>query len=147
MNTDDLELGLDASITRRDFLNSAVLGTGAALLAQSAPATVLSEAAAFDGYSGVGDYAHANGNTWDVLSDAHSLRDGAFRDLKEVTDTGELYDVVVIRGRFAGIGAAHRAQQLQGGRKTCLVLENHRMWGGEARRACSRIIRRISTMR
>lgn len=126
-------------MTRRDFLDAAALGAGAALLAQSAPLVAATparspEAAAFDGYSGVGDYANANGNTWSVLQNAHAMRDGAFRELKDVIDTGELYDVVVVGGGIAGLGAAHRVMQLSAGRKSCLVLENHPLWGGESKR-------------
>lgn len=134
--SDDRELGLDRSITRRDFINSIAVGTGAALLGPIAPAADIAGmgAAAFNGYAGVGDYVHANGNTWDVVQAAHAMRDGAYRSSAAATDTGELFDVIVVGGGFAGIGAAHRVMQLTSGRKTCLVLENHALWGGEAKR-------------
>ena len=138
----DRELGLDCPITRRDFLNSAAIGAGAMLLAQHAPlfaqeagaAPTDFGGAAFDGFSGVGDYAGANGNTWEVLQAAHAMRDGEYHTLSDVIDTAEIYDVVVVGGGCAGLGAAHRVQQLGSGKKTCLVLENHRIWGGEAKR-------------
>lgn len=138
----DTELGLDCTITRRDFLNSTALGIGAALLGQPAPAHARSSAPsstpmnaeAFDGYGGTGDYARSNGNTWNVVQAAHAMRDGRYAEAVDVTDTGEVYDVVVVGGGFAGLGAAHRTMQLSGGRKTCLVLDNHPMFGGEAKR-------------
>ncbi|CAM9671475.1 unnamed protein product, partial [Phaeothamnion confervicola] len=138
--------GLDCDITRRDFVNSVAFGSGAALLGQcaplfaatgsaaTAPAAEESAAAAFNGYPGVGDYARSNGNTWQVVQAAHAMRDGAFKSAGDVTDTGETYDVVVVGGGFSGMGAAHRVMQLGEGRKTCLVIENHPMWGGEAKR-------------
>lgn len=136
-SSDDIELGLDCPITRRDFLNSTVIGAGAALLWQVPPLAARNPTSSpewFDGYSGVGDYAGANGNTWDVVQAAHGMRDGLHRSSSDVVDTGELYDVVVVGGGFAGMGAAHRVQQLGSGKTSCLVLENHPMWGGEARR-------------
>ena len=138
----DLELGMDRSITRRDFVNSVALGTGAGLLGQAAPlfaqtpaATAPAlDAAAFNGFTGVGDYARSNGNTWQVVQNAHAMRDGAFRTPSNVVDTGETFDVVVVGGGFSGMSAAHCVLQQGGGRKSCLVLENHPMWGGEAKR-------------
>lgn len=138
----DRELGLDRPITRRDFVNSVAVGTGAALLAQHAPllaqtadsASPQFDAAAFDGFGGVGEYARSNGNTWQVLQDAHSLRDGRYKAPANVIDTDELYDVVVVGGGFAGMGAAHRVMQLGSGKLGCLVLDNHRVFGGEAKR-------------
>src|SRR5207248_11295742 len=38
----------------------------------------ISPADAFDGYGGIGDYRHSNGNIWDVLRAGHAMRDGAF---------------------------------------------------------------------
>lgn len=136
----DRELGLDRPITRRDFVNSAAIGTGAALLWQHAPLFAQKAApeatrprgAAFNGYSGVGDYARSNGNTWEVVQSAHAMRDGAYRTSSGVVDTEEFYDVVVVGGGFAGMGAARRVLGEDGRR--CLVLENHPMFGGEAKR-------------
>ena len=141
-SSEDRELGLDREITRRDFVNSVAAGTGAALLAQAAPLVAAAEqrtapnmgADAFNGYAGVGDYARSNGNTWEVVQAAHAMRDGAFRSNSGATETGELFDVVIVGGGFSGMGAAHRVMQLGAGRKTCLVLDNHAMFGGEAKR-------------
>ena len=69
-------LGMDQRITRRDFLDAALVGSAALLMQGVAPAHELDPAAAvFDGYSGVGDYAGANGNTWAVIQEGHRLRD------------------------------------------------------------------------
>jgi spermidine dehydrogenase len=56
-----------ASITRRDFLGSALLASGSALLAGLTPRELLVQDDDFTGYGGVGEYSTANGNTWDVL--------------------------------------------------------------------------------
>src|SRR4029434_8273670 len=77
----DQDLGLDVPITRRDFLNSTLLASGAALLAQRAPGLLQTPNAsnpAWEGPGGVGDYARSHGNMWSTMSVAHDLRDGKF---------------------------------------------------------------------
>jgi spermidine dehydrogenase len=145
--TNDESLGMSAKITRKDFLNTTLLGMGAALLHAPAPAEALGAmlgehpsagaAAASDtwtGYAGVGDYAKANGNTYPVLSAAHKIRDGVYATLPANTkDTGELYDLVIVGGGISGLTAAYYFNKESGGNKTCLILENHPIFGGEAR--------------
>src|SRR5712692_6571615 len=132
----DRDLGLDCPITRRDFLNATLLGAGAALLGARAPIHLQAAApsgAAWTGYGGVGDYAASNGNTWEVMQVAHDLRDGKFTSrLADAVDTGETYDLIVVGGGMSGLGAAHYFQQQRRG--TCLILDNHPIWGGEAKR-------------
>src|SRR5580704_10086762 len=119
LTTEERELGMSRDITRRDFLNTAALGTGAALLGAAAPGLVRAagrEAESISahepwhpwtGYSGVGDYAASNGNTWDVVSAGHGIRDGTYgRAMASAPDTGEVYDVVIVGGGFAGTIAA-----------------------------------------
>ena len=68
----DKALGMEQGITRRDFLNSTLLASGALLLAPLTPAELLANAAeqgeAWSGPGGVGDYADSNGNTLQVLT-------------------------------------------------------------------------------
>lgn len=71
----DHQLGLKEPISRRDFLNGVLLTIAGLLLHNKAP--TISPGDAFNGYGGVGDYAHSNGNTWEVLSAGHAMRDGA----------------------------------------------------------------------
>ncbi|HSF17346.1 MAG TPA: NAD(P)-binding protein [Vicinamibacteria bacterium] len=47
-------------------------------------------------------------------------------------DTGERYDLIVVGGGLSGLGAAWFFQKQRGGR--CLVLDNHPLPGGEAKR-------------
>ncbi len=136
-NSEDRDLGLDTSITRRDFLDAALLAAGAALLHTPAPllaqASAPSANPAWDGYGGVGDYARSHGNSWAALSTSHDLRDGKLANARaRATDTGERYDLIVVGGGLSGLGAAVFFQKLRGGR--CLVLDNHALMGGEARR-------------
>ena len=136
------ELGLDCRITRRDFLGSTLVGSGAALLAMNAPACTsaqqepspLSPALLgpdWTGPGGIGDYARSNGNTHEVVNAAHSVRDRRF-DRETAVDTGEEYDLVVVGGGFSGFGAAYTFER-ETTNGSCLVLDNHEMFGGEAK--------------
>jgi spermidine dehydrogenase len=135
-DSSERDLGLDTRITRRDFLDASLLGAGGMLLRQPAPLAA-SHAPAdnpeWDGYGGVGDYARSHGNTWETITAAHDLRDGKLSDAgHRATDTGERYDLIVVGGGLSGLGAAWFFQKIRGG--TCLVLDNHPMVGGEAKR-------------
>jgi spermidine dehydrogenase len=126
----------DPNITRRDFLGVTLLGAGAALVEGVSPAQLLAATAGDDwtGYGGVGDYRHSNGNTLEVLQTGHRMRDGAYNSLlANPIDTGETYDCVVVGGGISGIAAALFFQRLSGPGKTCLILENHPIFGGEAK--------------
>lgn len=124
-------LGLDAPISRRDFLNGSLMAAGAAM---ARPSTGAPGTDNFTGYGGVGDYAHANGNTWPVIQAAHRLRDDGYGEaaFAAAAPAGE-FDLLVVGGGIAGLSAAHRFRQAQGARATVLLLDNHAMLGGEAR--------------
>src|SRR4051812_49896446 len=124
-------LGKNDPITRRDFLNGVLL-TGAGLLLHNKSPS-LSPADAFNGYGGIGDYRHSNGNTWEVLSAGHAMRDGIFeKRVAGADDTREMYDLVCVGGGLSGLAAAVFFQKDKGGR--CLVIDNHAIFGGEAKR-------------
>jgi len=122
---------MNEPISRRDFLNGALLAGAGLYLNGRAP--VISPADAFNGYGGVGDYRHSNGNTWEVLSAGHAMRDGAFeKRVATATDTREMYDLVCVGGGLSGLAAAVFFQKDKGG--SCLVIDNHPIFGGEAKR-------------
>ena len=133
---------MEQGITRRDFLNATLLASGSLLLNPSSPADLLAGNAAarlseddWTGYGGVGDYANSNGNTTGVMEAGHQIRDGRFESLPDsVIDTGEIYDCAVVGGGISGLAAALVFQRLAGKGKTCLVLDNHPIFGGEAKR-------------
>lgn len=126
-------LGMNAPIERRDLLNSTLIAAGAALLEAVAPFKLLAEED-WTGYGGVGDYATSNGNTYSVMTAGHQIRDGKFhRDSTAVSDTRETYDCVIVGGGISGLsGALFYAQSARG--KSCLVIDNHPVFGGEAKR-------------
>lgn len=142
--SDEKTLGLERDITRRDFLNSTLLASGGLLLNPVSPAQFLAQQSGsataltsddWTGYGGVGDYAHSNGNTTAVMEAGHRIRDGEF-DLFPVNsiETGETYDCVVIGGGISGLAAALSFERKAGEGRTCLVLDNHPIFGGEAKR-------------
>jgi spermidine dehydrogenase len=134
-NSDDKALGMQAPITRRDFLGSTLLASGALLLGSLTPAELLAQQQdEFTGYGGVGEYSTSNGNTWPVLLAGHKIRDAVYNKLPtDVVETGETYDCVIVGGGISGIAAALFFQRKVGSRKKCLVLENHPIFGGEAK--------------
>src|SRR5271170_4973721 len=131
---------MDREITRRDFLGSTLLASGAALLDGLSPAqllaanhqasgqasgqtTVQTPGATNDdwtGFGGVGEYRNSNGNTLEVLQAGHKMRDGAYSPLPADTiETGETYDCVVVGGGISGIAAGLFFQRQAGRDKTC----------------------------
>ncbi|MCZ6561233.1 MAG: NAD(P)-binding protein [Gammaproteobacteria bacterium] len=131
---------LSTEITRRDFLGGVLIGAGAALL--SAPAPLFAAKARpkevfsdpWTGFGGVGDYARSNGNTAAVSQAAHLIRDGHAPALAETAeDTGEIFDLIVIGGGFAGHAAAFQFHKKHGVDGRCLILDNHPIFGGEAK--------------
>lgn len=153
----DRELGMRPDITRRDFLGTTLLGTGAALLGGAAPLELLrlrgsapprwattpagpaildgvrQEADPWWGFGAVGDYADSAGNTRAVMEAAHRIRDGAYDPLPaDVIDTGEDVDLAIVGGGMSGLGAALAFRDIRP-RGTCVVLDNHPVFGGEAK--------------
>ena len=135
-------LGMDQEITRRDFLNSTLLGSGALLLNPLSPAQLFAQTDSspvgnddWTGYGGVGDYSNSNGNTQAVLEAGHRIRDKEFEAVPgNVVETGEVYDCVIVGGGISGLAAALIFHRQAGDGKTCLVLDNHPEFGGEAKR-------------
>ena len=131
---------LSSDISRRDFVNGTLVGFGAALLGSAAPALAARQKPAgvfndpWTGFGGVGDYATSNGNVASVRDAAHLIRDGLTQKMMEdADDIGEEYDMVIIGGGFSGIGAAYQFHKEYGDTKKCLVLDNHPVFGGEAK--------------
>ena len=75
----DKTLGMNERISRRDFLNSTLLASGALLMSSVSPAQVMAQDD-WTGYGGVGDYSKSNGNAQAVLDAGHRIRDGEFDD-------------------------------------------------------------------
>ncbi len=128
-------VSMDNTITRRDFLNGALIGAGAALLQLPSPLRLLAQTLEREEHGGIGDYAGANGNTKQVMTMAHGLRDGLYDNIgSNIIDAGETFDMAVIGGGLSGLAAALQFMKTAGSKKKCLIIENHSVFGGEAKR-------------
>ena len=126
------------SISRRDFVNGVLVGAGAGLLTRAEPAAAANASGDYapsgspwTGYGGVGDYRWSNGNTEVVRDAAHGIRDRLYPDPR--LPVRETFDLVVIGGGFSGTTAAYEFNKQAKPGQTCLVLENHPIFGGEAK--------------
>lgn len=127
-------LGMDINITRRDFLNAILFGTGVMLLDLPSPLRIMAQTSSWQGYGGVGDYAESAGNTEEVIKVFTGIQQGKYKDVPaDALDTGEVFDVAIIGGGLSGLGAAYEFRKKSKG-KSCLILENHPVFGGQAKR-------------
>ena len=80
-----------------------------------------------------GKLRRCNGNTHSVVNAAHTFRNADFEArVADAESTGEHFDLVVVGGGFAGISAAYTYLKTKPDARV-LVLDNHAMFGGEAR--------------
>jgi len=132
----DRQLGMDRRITRRDFLNGAAMTFGAAAV----PAGALhsgAQAAEPQNHPGYNPPVATGmrGSHPGSFEIAHSLRDGTFwKTIGKLTDTGDVYDLIVVGGGISGLSAAYFFRQRNGPNSRILILENHDDFGGHARR-------------
>ena len=139
------QLGLDRDITRRDFLGSTLIGSGAALLATTAPGLLRPASAQtmpvpltglgpdWTGPGGIGDYARSNGNTHEVVNASHAVRNNDYAArLRAASDTGETYDLVIVGAGFAGLASAYRWHKERPD-ESVLIFDVHPIFGGEAK--------------
>jgi spermidine dehydrogenase len=126
---------INPKITRRDFLNAMLLGSGALLLEWPAPMKLLAQERGWEGFGGVGDYATSHGNTEEIVNILSGLQGGKYKLASEnVIDTGEIFDLVVVGGGLSGLGAAYQFRKVSRDDQKCLIIENHPIFGGHAKR-------------
>jgi len=129
VSSNDKRLGMNADISRRDFLNGVGVTVGAALLPDTASGA---EPGAQDvpGYypPALQGMRGSHPGSFEV---GHMARDGGSWDSE---DTGETYDLVVVGGGISGLSAAWYYRQQAGPEARILVLDNHDDFGGHAKR-------------
>lgn len=132
----DLELGMDRSITRRDFLN----GVAAVSLGSMLPGP---------GYAGTPDLRGRSGNTAGVYPPlrtglrgshpgsfevSHQLGREGRRDWGTVREvTSDSYDLIVVGAGISGLSAAHFYLKEKPDARI-LIIDNHDDFGGHAKR-------------
>ena len=130
---------LFSNISRRDFVNGTLVGVGATLIGSTLPANTTrpdsggSGQDPWTGYGGVGDYAVSNGNVASVRDAAHLILDDNKLAMENAENLNEEFDMIIIGGGFSGIGAAYQFHKKFGNTRKCLILENHPVFGGEAK--------------
>jgi len=147
--------GTSTGITRRDFVNGSLVGSGAALLTANAPGLISSAMASsqnvasefpqtiplpltgltkdWTGPGGVGDYGEANGDIHSDVNRAHAFRNSDFKQqVQNATALNETYDLVIVGSGFAGCAAAYTYLKEHPTAKV-LIFDNHDIFGGEAR--------------
>ena len=134
-SVNDRNLGVGRPIHRRDFLNGATVGLGAAWLSYS---EALAQEQGFAPEQ-ASDYYPPNrtgmrGSHDGSFEVAHGLRDTRTVDLSGAINTGEIYDLVVVGGGLSGLAAAHYYVKNMGRNVKVLILDNHDDFGGHAKR-------------
>jgi spermidine dehydrogenase len=129
MNVKDRQLGMNADISRRDFLNGVSVAIGASLLPSSA---VAQDVGAQDlaGYYPP-ELSGMRGSHPGSFTVAHMARDGV---TWEAGDTGEEFDLVIVGAGISGLSAAYFYRQAMGNGARILLLDNHDDFGGHAKR-------------
>ena len=138
------DLGLDRSITRRDFLNGVAVAVGGVWAGADRQAVSAEESAVRSLTPGAvpvrADYyppalTGLRGSHPGSFEIAHAMSDGRFARFPTLdVDTGETYDLVVVGGGISGLAAAYFFRQALGEDKTVLILDNHDDFGGHAKR-------------
>jgi len=131
----DRLLGMDRSITRRDFLNGVAMSVAGSVLAPELVRAAQQEYAperAPDYYPPA--LAGMRGSHVGSFEVAHQLRDRRQWDLGGAIATGESYDLVIVGGGLSGLSAAYYFIKDVGRSAKVLVLDNHDDFGGHAKR-------------
>jgi spermidine dehydrogenase len=129
---------MDRPITRRDFINGVAVGVGGAVAgswlagcgeAQTRP--LGQDAVGYNPSSVTG----MRGDHVGSFETAHQVRDGIFwQKAGSMSNTGEVYDLVVVGAGISGLAAAYYFRQKAGPNARVLILDNHDDFGGHAQR-------------
>jgi len=131
----DRRLGMDRSISRRDFLDGLVIATGMGFLPSGCTRggeDAYAPEQAPDYYPpALTGLRGSHPGSYEV---AHQLRDGTLEPtLSRTRDTGERYDLVVVGAGISGLAAAYFYRKARPDARI-LLLDNHDDLGGHAKR-------------
>src|SRR5690349_9029832 len=122
--SDDKHLGMDRSISRRDFLNGVALSIGGGLIP---PAALALDGAVYAPEKVAGYYPPAltgmRGNHDGTFTYAHRLRDGeSWTESGKPEATAEVYDLVIVGAGISGLAAAYFYRKIAGDKVSILLL-------------------------
>ena len=129
MNKKDRMLGMDADISRRDFLNGVNVAMGASLMPSSSHALDIGKQDLRGYYPP--QRTGTRGSHSGSFEVAHMALDGAHWDAE---DLPERYDLIVVGSGISGLSAAYFYQQAAGDNANILILDNHDDFSGHAKR-------------
>jgi spermidine dehydrogenase len=138
-NKSDRQLGMDRSITRRDFLDGVGIAIGGAIAASVLPALdLVAETAEAFAQDRPGYYPPVltgmRGSTDGSYEAAHALRDGDFwKKAGQPRRIDDVYDLIVVGGGLSGLAAAYFYRKQEPSARI-LILDNHDDFGGHAKR-------------
>lgn len=122
---------MPARITRRDFIGGILVSTALSGVVKGLSASA--QAASTEGFVAPPLRTGLRGSHPGAFEAAHALRDGTLQE-KNIKETDEVYDLVVVGGGLSGLAAAHFYRKYAGPEKTVLIIENHDDFGGHAKR-------------
>ncbi|HEV2698651.1 MAG TPA: NAD(P)-binding protein, partial [Terriglobales bacterium] len=133
--SNEKDLGMHRSITRRDFLNGIAMTSGLSILPPHLLAALQHD---LDPEKSPSYYPPAltglRGSHVGSFEAAHSVRDGDFwQKAGTPTDTGESFDLIVVGGGISGLAAAYFFRKANPNARI-LILDNHDDFGGHAKR-------------
>ena len=134
-DANDKKLGMDRSITRRDFLNGVAVTTGASLLPPHLHAALQHD---LDPEKSPDYYPPAlvglRGSHVGSFEVAHNVRDGDFwQKAGKPIETREKFDLIVVGGGISGLSSAYFFRKSNPNARI-LILDNHDDFGGHAKR-------------
>ena len=140
MNKRDHKLGIDRSISRRDFISGVGVALSGSLVSCSWAETEVPLDPALFGRTAQDSKAPyppirtgLRGSHTGSFEVAHQLVQGRQWQAHEVEDTGESYDLVVVGGGLSGLSAAWFYREAVPYARI-LILDNHDDFGGHAKR-------------
>ena len=133
--SDDKDLGMYRSITRRDFLNGVALTVGSALIPPPRSlSTKRPTRPRRPRLLSSGAHRHAREPRRHLYLCAPAARWRILDEAGKPEATGETYDLVVVGGGISGLAAAISIASIAGDNARILILDNHDDFGGHAKR-------------
>lgn len=134
----DDDLGMNRSITRRDFLNGVSVAIASSLLPRDIEAR--SHAQVDQAFERTASYyppglTGLRGSHAGSYETAHEMAMSRKTwEIAAAADTGESYDLVIVGAGLSGLAAAHFFRKAAGRDAKILLLDNHDDFGGHAKR-------------